>query len=62
MDSAKPKRRVWKTVLIAFLALVVIAAVTMGIILKKTVLVKHPELTGDPEVGKWYRITPEGTK
>ena len=40
----------------------VIAAVAVGIILSKTVLVKHPELTGEPEVGKWYRITPEGTK
>lgn len=62
MNSAKPKRRGWKIVLIAFLALVVIAAVAVGIILSKTVLVKHPELTGEPEVGKWYRITPEGTK
>ena len=62
MDTAKPKRRVWKTVMIIFLVLLVIAAVAVGIILKKTVLVKHPELTGEPEVGKWYRITPEGTK
>ena len=62
MNSAKPKRRVWKTVMIIFLVLLVIAAVVVGIILKKTVLVKHPELTGEPEVGKWYRITPEGTK
>lgn len=62
MNSAKPKRRGWKIVLIIFLVLVVIAAVAVGIILSKTVLVKHPELTGEPEVGKWYRITPEGTK
>ena len=62
MNSAKPKRRVWKIVLIVFLALVVVAAVAVGVILSKTVLVKHPELTGEPEVGKWYRITPEGTK
>lgn len=62
MNSAKPKRRGWKIVLIVFLVLVVIAAVAVGIILSKTVLVKHPELTGEPEVGKWYRITPEGTK
>ncbi len=62
MESAKPKRRVWKIVLIVFLALVVIAAVAVGIILSKTVLVKHPELTGEAEVGKWYRITPDGTK
>ena len=62
MDTAKPKRRGWKIVLVVFLALVVIAAVAVGIILSKTVLVKHPELTGEPEVGKWYRITPEGTK
>ena len=60
MDTAKPKRRGWKIVLVVFLALVVIAAVAVGIILSKTVLVKHPELTGEPEVGKWYRITPAG--
>ena len=40
----------------------VIAAVAVGIILSKTVLIKHPELTGEPEIGTWYRITPEGTK
>ena len=38
MNSAKPKRRIWKTVLIIFLVLLVIAAVAVGIILKKTVL------------------------
>ena len=53
MNSAKPKRRGWKIVLIVFLAFMVIAAVAVGIILSKTVLVKHPELTGEPEVGKW---------
>lgn len=41
---------------------VVIAFIVVAAILGKTVLIKHSELVGEPEVGKWYRITPEGTQ
>ena len=48
--------------MIVVLALLIAAVVLVAVILGKTVLVKHPELKGEPEIGKWYRITPAGTK
>ncbi len=62
METKKSKRHIGKTILIVVLALLLIAAVLAAVILGKTVLVKHPELKGEPEIGKWYRITPAGTK
>ncbi len=54
-------KKAMKTVSIILIAVVLIAAIAVGMILGKTVLVKHPELKGEPEIGKWYRITPDGT-
>ncbi len=51
-----------KTVGIILIAAVIIAAIAVGAILSRTVFVRHPELKGEPETGKWYRITPDGTK
>ena len=62
METKKSKRHIGKTILIVVLALLIAAVVLVAVILGKTVLVKHPELKGEPEIGKWYRITPAGTK
>ena len=62
MGTKKNKRHIGKTILIVVLALLIAAVVLVAVILGKTVLVKHPELKGEPEIGKWYRITPAGTK
>ena len=62
METKKNKRHTGKTILIVVLALLIAAVVFAAVILGKTVLVKHPELKGEPEIGKWYRITPAGTK
>ena len=62
METKKNKRHIGKTILIVVLALLIAAVVLVAVILGKTVLVKHPELKGEPEIGKWYRITPAGTK
>ena len=62
METKKKKRHIGKTILIVVLALLIAAVVLVAVILGKTVLVKHPELKGEPEIGKWYRITPAGTK
>lgn len=32
------------------------------IILKNTIFISHPELKGNPEINKWYRITPKDAK
>ncbi len=62
METKKKKRHIGKIILIVVLALLIAAVVLVAVILGKTVLVKHPELKGEPEIGKWYRITPAGTK
>lgn len=62
METKKNKRHIGKTILIVVLALLIAAVVLAAVILGKTVLVKHPELKGEPEIGKWYRITPAGTR
>lgn len=56
------KRNNMKTVLIVIGVIVLLAGGIVLGILKRTILVKQPELKGTPEVGKWYRITPEGTQ
>ncbi len=62
MEPKKKKRHIGRIIFIVALALLIIAVVLAALILAKTVLVRHPELKGEPESGKWYRITPEGTK
>lgn len=62
MEQKKKKRHIGKIIFIVALALLIVAVVLAAVILGKTVLVKHPELKGEPEIGKWYRITPAGTK
>ena len=61
MSRVKRKHISLKIVLVA-LAAIVIMVVGTSCVLFKTFLMKHPELEGEPEVGKWYRITPESAK
>lgn len=49
-----------KKLLIAALALAAVLVIGGYIALKKTFLLEFPELQGKPEVGKWYRVAPEG--
>ena len=58
----KTKKRVVLIILIAVVSAVVLIAAAAAVILSKTVFVRHPELQGEPETGKWYRITPEKAK
>ena len=44
------------------LAVILVLVLAIFIFLKMTFLKSFPELTGEPEIGKWYRITPENTK
>ena len=48
-----------KTILIVIAAIAVLFAGVVLFALSRTILIKQPELTGTPEIGKWYRITPE---
>ena len=58
----KKKKHVGLIIALVVLAVIVIVAVGISVGLSKTFLMKHPELEGEPEVGKWYRITPEAAK
>ncbi len=51
-----------KTILIVIVAIAVLFAGGVLFALSRTILIKQPELTGTPEIGKWYRITPEEAK
>ena len=55
-------KKVLKIAGITFIAVAAVMSIVVGVMLSKTVFIKYPELKGEPEIGKWYRITPEGTK
>ena len=52
-----------KNLLLDVLALAAVKVFFWGgyIALKKTFLQEFPELQGNPEIGKWYEVAPEGT-
>ena len=51
-----------KNLLLDVLALAAVKFFLGGYIaLKKTFLQEFPELQGNPEIGKWYEVAPEGT-
>ncbi len=58
----KEKKSSMKTLLIICGVIVLLTGGIVLSMLKRTILIKQPEIKGTPEVGKWYRITPEGTQ
>ena len=42
--------------------IILVLGVIVFIILKNTIFISHPELKGNPEINKWYRITPKDSK
>ena len=61
MSETKKKHR-GLIILLVILAIVVLVAIGIYTLLSKTFLMSHPELNGEPEIGKWYRVTPESAK
>lgn len=61
-EIKKKKKHIGLVIALVVLAAVVVVAVDISVGLSKTFLMKHPKLDGEPEVGKWYRITPETAK
>lgn len=57
IEMGKKKRKL--IVVFGILTLLVLFVV---IVLKNTAFKKMPELQGEPQVGKWYRITPAEAK
>ena len=58
----KKKHRKVKKVLLIFACVIVVLAIGVFVLLKKTFLKSFPKLTGEPEIGKWYEVAVEGTK
>ena len=54
-------KKVLKVIGIIF-GIIVVIGILIFILLKNTFLMSHPELKGEPEVNKWYRITPKDAK
>ena len=44
------------------LAILIVLGIGIFTLLNKTIFMKHPELSGNPETGKWYDITPQDAK
>ena len=61
-EVKKKKKHMVLTVMLIVLVVIIILVICISCGLSKTFLMKHPELEGEPEVGKWYRITPESAK
>ena len=61
-EKKKGKHKKLKIILSILLSLVIIFGIIIFLILKNTVFIKRPELKENPEIGKWYRITPENAK
>lgn len=59
--SSKKKHRAAK-VLGVIGGIILLGIIAIFIFLNATFFKSFPELTGTPEIGKWYRITPVGTK
>lgn len=60
-EKKKENHKKLKIILSILISLVIIFGIIIFLILKNTVLIKRPELKENPEIGKWYRITPEDT-
>ena len=43
-------------------AILIVIGIGIFVLLNKTIFMKHPELSGNPETGKWYDITPQDAK
>ncbi len=61
-ETKTKKKHTGRIILLAVLAVIVVLAIGIYVFLSKTFLMRHPELNGEPEIGKWYRVTPENAK
>lgn len=62
MEKTAKKKHLLAKVLGVIGIVIALAALAIFLFAKATFLKAFPELEGVPEIGKWYRITPAGTK
>jgi hypothetical protein len=56
------KKHIALKIFAILMAVILILVIAVVVFLKMTFLKSFPELNGEPEVGVWYRITPENAK
>ena len=61
METGRKKKRVVRTILIVLLVVLVVLGIGVRIILDK-LNTDHPVLPSNPEIGQWYKVSPEGAK
>lgn len=61
METGRKKKRVVRTILIVLLVVLVALGIGVKIILDK-LNTDHPVLPSNPEIGQWYKVSPEGAK
>lgn len=62
MEKPAKKKHLLLKVLSVIGIVIALAVLAIFLFAKATFLRSFPELEGTPEIGKWYRITPAGTK
>lgn len=62
MEKNAKKKHLLAKMLGVFGLVIALVVFVIFLLAKATVLKSFPELEGTPEIGKWYRITPAGTK
>lgn len=61
-NTVVKKKHILLKIFAILMAVILILVIAVVVFLKMTFLKSFPELNGDPEVGVWYRITPENAK
>lgn len=60
MEQQAKKRKKWWIIPLVIISIIAILGVGVFALLKKTVLMSFEELKGEPEIGTYYDISPEG--
>lgn len=61
-NTVVKKKHILLKIFAILMAVILILVIAVVVFLKMTFLKSFPELNGEPEVGVWYRITPENAK
>lgn len=61
-NTVVKKKHIALKIFAILLAVILLLVIAVVVFLKMTFLKSFPELNGEPEVGVWYRITPENAK
>lgn len=61
-NTVVKKKQILLKIFAIVMAVILLLVIAVVVFLKMTFLKSFPELNGEPEVGVWYRITPENAK